>query len=78
MHEVFAVTCVYACAVLLGPRVVVQLSCYLTGLLFPVSCPLFLGRRGRHLSLWSLVTTSQVATKAGSHEGSVAQLQSTT
>ena len=26
--------------------------------LLPVPCPLFLGRRGRHLSLWSLATTS--------------------
>ena len=45
---------------------------------FPVPCPLFLGRRGRHLSLESLVTTSQVATKVGSPEGSVAQFQFTT
>ena len=38
-----------------------------------VSCPFFRRRRGRHLSLGSLVPTSQVAMKVGSHEGSVAQ-----
>ena len=42
---------------------------------FPVPCPLFLGRRGRHLSLESLVTTSQVATKVGSPEGSFSSLR---
>ena len=41
------------------------LSWLLTGLLFTVLCPLFLGRRGRQLSLGSLATTSQVVSEAG-------------
>ena len=38
----------------------------LTGLLSPVSCPLFLGCPGRHLSLRLLVTTSQFCIKGNS------------
>ena len=40
---------------------------------FHVPYPLFLGHRGRYLSLRSLVTTSIVATKAGFYVGIVAQ-----
>ena len=62
MHEVFAVTCVCVCVRMRSGACTTcctVLSWLLTGLLFPVSCLLFLGRRGRHLSLGSLVTTSQ-------------------
>jgi len=61
MHEVFAVTCVVHMRSGAWTACCAVLSWLLTGLLSPVSCPLFLGRHARHLSLGSIVTTSQVS-----------------
>ena len=66
MHEVFAVTCLVRMPSGAWTTCCAVLSWLLTGLLSPVSCPLFLGCPGRHLSLRLLVTTSQFCIKGNS------------
>ena len=66
MHEVFTVTCLVRMPSGAWTTCCAVLSWLLTGLLSPVSCPLFLGCPGRHLSLRLLVTTSQFCIKGNS------------